>query len=211
MGINKIMRNALNTNWTRTDDFMFQFSNAESVNVSGGNMTMDDVFNMCIINIDLPQLGSEASSVMQAGEWRIYNAKFQPFSFSVTFRDFGSLDLRNYFSKIWMNAQRGYYDDVKSTISISMNGKNVFKSSDCLITGVSQVQLDNNNAAVAEFTVEFSTPYYSNDTIDRFGSEAYFSGGDTTLTSGEYRGKGNTISSNLSSLKSIVGTVSSWL
>ena len=154
MGINRIMQNALKTNWTRTDDFVFTFYNKRKINIQGSDMSIQDIFDMCVINIDLPQLGSDVESVMMAGEYRIYNAKFRPFNFSVTFRDFGSLSLRNYFSAVWMDAQRGYYDEVKSSISISINGKIVFASEDCLINAVSQVQLDNNNSQIAEFKIK---------------------------------------------------------
>lgn len=211
MGINAVMKNALRTNWTKTDDFMFTFSNNKRpLQVEGSNMTIQDVLDMCVINIDLPQLGSDVESVMQAGEWRIYNTKFQPFTFSITFRDFGALSLRNYFSAVWMDAQRGYFDDTKSTIKISVGGKIAFESEECLITAVSQVQLDNSNSQIAEFTVEFSSPYYSNSEIKNFGSEAYFkSQGGGLSTSGVF-GVLDSDSTGLESLQNIVGKVKNW-
>ena len=173
-GIDNIIRNALRTKWTLTDDFSFNIYNTKRpLNVSSDGIENQDVFDMAAISIDLPQLGSDVESVMQAGEWRIYNTKFQPFTFSVTFRDFGGLDLRNYFAAVWMDAQRGYFDDVKSRVIISVNGKIAFESKDCLITAVSQVQLDNSNSQIAEFSVEFSSPYFSNWQISKFGSDAY--------------------------------------
>ncbi len=132
---------------------------------------------MTIKNVDLPQLGSSVESVLQAGEYRIYSAKFQPFSFSITFRDFGGLDFRNYFSAIWMDSQRGYFNDVRSEVIISINSKLAFKSEDCLITAVSQVQLDNESSQIAEFTVEFTSPYYTNAQILKFGKDKWQKGG----------------------------------
>lgn len=214
MGIDRIMQNALKTNWTRTDDFVFTFYNKRDINIQGSDMSIQDIYDMSVINIDLPQLGSDVESVMTAGEYRIYNAKFQPFTFSVTFRDFGSLSLRNYFSAIWMDAQRGYYDDVKSSISISIGGKIVFASEDCLINAVSQVQLDNNNSQIAEFTVEFSSPYYTNNDIKNFGSDNYYkaqskldTGSDTG--SSIFSGKDD-VSNGIKSLRDIVSTVKTW-
>lgn len=210
MGINTIMKNALRANWTKTDDFQFIFTNkSKPLTVSGGGMSVQDVLDISVINIDLPQLGSAVESVMQAGEWRIYNAKFEPFSFSITFRDFGSLDLRNYFSSIWMDAQRGYYENVKSFIKISIGEKVVFESEDCLITAVSQVQLDNSNSQIAEFTVEFSTPYYSNDEISKFGSDGYFKAEATAIGSSSsiFSSTINGEKSILTSLQSIASTI----
>jgi len=211
--INKIMRNALGTNWTKTDDFSFLFYNKfRPLTVKAAGMSVGDVYDICTMNIDLPQLGSTAETVMIGGEYRIYNAKFEPFTFSVTFRDFGSLDLRNYYSAVWMDAQRGYFDDIRSHVKIAAQGKIVFESRDCLITSVSQVQMDNSNSQVAEFTVEFSSPYYSNHSIKDFGSDSYRNsqvGGINT----KLQGFGSLANKTdiLGGLNSIVSTVKGWL
>ncbi len=212
MGITRIMRNAIQANWTLVDDFKFIFSNRTRPLSSAGNgLSVEDILDISVMNIDLPQLASDAETVMQAGEWRIYNAKFQPFTFSITFRDFGGLDLRNYFSAVWMDAQRGYYDEVKSVVKISVADTIVFESEDCLITSVSQVQLSNDNTQIAEFTVEFTSPYYSNTQIKDFGSYSY----SNTYGAGIYALENiNNIqdltgnSSILSSIQNIVGKIS---
>lgn len=211
--INKIMRNALSTNWTKTDDFSFLFYNKfRPLTVKATGMGVGDIFDMCTINVDLPQLGSQAETVMVGGEYRIYNAKFEPFSFSCTFRDFGSLDLRNYFSAVWMDAQRGYFDDIKSHIKIATKGKIIFESRDCLITSVSQVQMDNANSQIAEFTVEFSSPYYSNHQIKDFGSDAYRNSQVGSINS-KLKGFGSLAQTTnvLGGLNTIVGTIKGWL
>lgn len=212
MGINRIMRNALRTNWALTDDFMFTFTNNHRpLNTSGTDISVQDILDIAVINVDLPQLGSDVESVMQAGEWRIYNAKFQPFSFSVTFRDFGALNLRSYFSQVWMDAQRGYYDEVKSFVRISMDGGIVFESEDCLISAVSQVQLDNNNSQIAEFTVEFTSPYYSNAEVTRFGSDEYHNYEKSLLTTQLSINLGDAAADIIGPLQNIISTVSDWL
>ena len=211
--INRIMRNALSTKWTKTDDFSFLFYNRfRPLTVKNSGMSIGDVFDMCVINVDLPQLGSSAESVIIGGEYRIYNAKFEPFTFSVTFRDFGSLDLRTYFSAVWMDAQRGYFDDVKSHIKISTQNNVVFESRDCLITGVSQVQMDNSNSQVAEFTVEFSSPYYSDSQIKDFGSDEYRNSQVGSIsTKLEGFGSISNVTNILGDLNSIISSVKSWL
>lgn len=211
MGITSVMKNALRTNWCLTDDFQFTFANAHRpLNITSSGMTVQDVLDMTVINLDLPQLATTTESVMQAGEWRIYNAKFQPFTLTLTFRDFGSLDLRRYFSEIWMDCQRGYFDVHKSTVKISISGEVAFESEDCLITSVSQVQLDNNNSQIAEFTVEFTSPYYSAKGISKFGSDAYFKaqgGFEASLT--QITSLTDVKSSILEPLQNIVSTVGS--
>ena len=213
MAITEIMKTAMNLNWSKTDDFAFTFANNRELNVDSG-VSKQGILDVTVKNIDLPQLGSDVESVMQAGEWRIYNAKFQPFTISVTFRDFGSLDLRAYFSAVWMDAQRGYYDDVKSVVNISMNGKVIFYSEDCLITAVSQVQLDNENSQVAEFTVEFSSPYYTNHQIKNFGKDGWdgkLFNPDVTL--GGASPLSGVLTQGLNGIRSAISisnTVSSW-
>ena len=205
------MKNALRTNWTMTDDFQFTMQNKNRPLTVSGGMGVQDVYDMAVLNVDLPQLGSDVESVMQAGEWRIYNAKFQPFNFSITFRDFGGLDLRNYYSAVWMDSQRGYYDDIKSKVTISVAGKIAFESEDCLITSVSQVQLDNSNSQITEFTVEFTSPYYTNWQIKNFGSDSYRNSttGQVNLGSGNLQVP-NSSSDILGPLRNIISTVGNW-
>jgi len=198
------MKNALGTKFTLTDDFQMSFTNNKRpLSAEGSGLGPQDILDLTCMSIQLPQLGSAVESVMMAGEWRVYNAKFQPFSFSITFRDFGSLDLRNYFSAVWMDAQRGYYDDVKSNIRVSINNLIVFESADCLITSVSQVDLNNASSQIAEFTVEFSSPYYSNHQIKEFGSDSYRNENNKT---GNVNGAGQAIT-DLTGVDSILSPV----
>ena len=212
MGISKLQRNALAANYTLTDDFVIEFINPKrQMTAEGTGMSPQDILDISIVSIQLPQLGSTVESVMQAGEYRVYNAKFQPFSFSMTLRDFGSLDLRNYFSAVWMDAQRGYYDDVKSKIKVSVRGKVVFESSDCLIHAVSTVDMNNSNTQVVEFNVEFTTPYYSNWQIKEFGSDEFERANNPPIAGG-----GGLIkdlsggSSILTSIRSIADTIGGY-
>ena len=170
MGISKIAQNVINTPWTLTDDFQFVITNKSYPLQVSGPETIKDIFDKCLKSVDLPQMGADTQNVMMGGEWRIYNSKHQPFSFSVTFRDFSGLSLRSYFVGLWIAAQRDYFDEAKSSINISVLGRSVFQSDDCLISSVSQVQFDNENSSIAEFTVEFSSPYFSNDKIAKFGT-----------------------------------------
>jgi hypothetical protein len=205
------MTNALLMNWALTDDFQFYFDNKRKLTHSA--LSIQDLYDVTIKNIDLPQLGSSVESTMVGGEWRIYNSVFQPFTLTVTFRDFGGLDLRNYFSAVWMDAQRGYFKDVASTIKISIGGKLVFESAYCLITSVSQVQLDNSNSQVAEFSVEFTSPYYTNDAVKNFGKDNW-DGQDFNLgASVSGSAIGSVVSSGVSGLQNVISisnTLASW-
>ncbi len=222
MSINTIMRNATQSRWTLTDDFLFTFhSGSRELNIKDTNLNSQEILDMCIMSVNLPEVSSSTEAVLQGGEYRIYNAIFRPFEISATFRDFGSTDLRNYFASAWMDSQRGYFDDVACKVSIQHRGKVMFESSECLVTSVSQVELDNGSTQVAEFTVSMTSPYYTNDEISKFGSDAYrpdsSTGGTTSSPVGAVSGAFSTVSSAinqgssvLGDLQGIVGKVQSW-
>jgi len=222
MSINTIMRNATKTRFHLTDDFLFTFhSSSRELNIKDTNLASQEILDMCIMSINLPEVSSSTEAVLQGGEYRIYNAIFRPFEISATFRDFGSSDLRNYFSSIWMDSQRGYFDDVVCKVSIQHRGKVMFESSECLITSVSQIELDNGSTQVAEFSVSMTSPYYTNDEITKFGSDAYrpdsSTGGSISNPIGSVSGAFSTVSSSVTSasgvlngLQGIVGKVQSW-
>ncbi len=176
MGIHRIAQNVMNTKWDLTDDFQFFISNKNFPLTTKGYETTQDIFDKCVISIDLPQMGSDVQNIMIAGEYRIYNDKHQPFAFTVTFRDFAGLSLRDYFTGVWIEAQSGYFNDVRSTVKISIDGTLSFASDDCLISSVSQVQFNNNDSQIVEFTVEFSSPYFTNSKISKFGTDGYKAG-----------------------------------
>ncbi len=172
MGINQIMNNALKTKWNLTDDFDFRFTNPKYTlaGISADNgISPQEILDMCCMNIDLPQLSGDIDAVLHAGEYRLNAKKFQAFTVSVTFRDVLGLKLRDHFLKIWSDTQTEYFDSIKSKLEVYTQGNLIFESDMCLIASVSQVQLDNSNTQVSEFTVEFHTPYYTNSDMKDFG------------------------------------------
>ena len=169
MGINKIMQMSMSNNWAMTDDFQFQFINHKvPLNVSTP-LSPNELIEVAVMNVDLPQFSAGVNTVLQGGEYRAYSTKFQPFRITVSFRDVHGLGLKSYFTKIWAAQQTSYFDEIKSTLIVSMNGKVVFHSDACLIDSISQTQVDNTNSQIAEFSVEFVTPFYTNFEIQQFG------------------------------------------
>ena len=170
MGISNILNNIQSTKWTLTDDFEFSFSNpVVHLNTSTG-LSPQDVWDMCVINIDTPQLTAGIQESVLGGTRRFYSQRFQLFNFSVTFRDVAGLELKEYFTDIWIKQQTYYFDEIKSTVQLTSNNKIVFKSQDCFVNDISQSQFDNGNNQILEFTVTFSAPYYSNSKIQDFGA-----------------------------------------
>ena len=212
IGINRIMQNAKNANWALTDDFQFRFINANRpLNATESDLTAGDILDISVVNLDIPQLGSSVKTILQGGEYRIYNAIFEPFTVNVTFRDFGGMELRNYFSEVWMASQRGYFNDIKSTITISMGGNIIFHSDDCLINSVSQIQLNNASTQIAEFSVDFSSPYYTNALTDKFGKNTYEGSSQSGKINAITKQVSNIVGGSiLDTVKSVASTIGSW-
>jgi len=162
------MTNALHADWCYTDDFQLYIYN-KKVAMNINNMQPQAILDMCTILVDTPQLSSDVTSTLVSNTWRIHNSNFQPFSFSVTFRDVGGLGLKNYFTEIWVLQQTEYFNDIKTEVSLIAGGKGIFDTSDCLISNISQSQFDNGNNQISEFTVEFTSPTISNKAVNNFG------------------------------------------
>jgi len=167
MGINNIMKNALNTNWTWTDDFSFFFTNRE-VQFPSMKLSQEDIWDIAVINIDLPQVSAGVNSVVIGQEYRFWIPLHDVFTFTITFRDFEEMKLKEYFTEIWVKQQSKYYDDIKSTVQIIAGEGIMFKSDDVLITNISQTQLDNTNTQIAEFSVEFVSKTLTNNITKEF-------------------------------------------
>ena len=168
MGIHSMLQNALNTKWIITDDFQFTFANP-SVTISG-SLSPQDIWDISVINIDLPQVSANVNDFVVGGSRKLATSRFEKFTLSVTFRDIQDVKLKEYFTKIWMMQQTRYPDEIYSTITVSSHETIMFHSNKCLIDTVSQSQLDNGNNQILEFTVQFSSPIFSNSSVADFGA-----------------------------------------
>jgi len=174
MGIHNILTNTLKTKWTWTDDFSFFFYNNLVEIPNDLNLSQAELWEMSVINIDLPQVGANVNTVVIGQEYRFWVSLHETFNFTVTFRDTEKMKLKEYFTRIWVKQQSEYYDDAKSTVKIVAGEGIMYASSECLIQNISQTQLDNSNTQIAEFSVEFISKSLTNNTIEDFsGWEEY--------------------------------------
>jgi len=167
MGINNIIKNTLHTNWTWTDDFEFFFQN-NAVPFPATGLLPKDTWDMCVINVDLPQVSSSIETKIIAQKLRLNVPIHDAFTVTVTFRDVAQMKLKEYFTEIWALQQSEYFDDIKSVLQIRAGNGKMFDSQDVLISSVSQSQLDNNNNQIIEFSVEFISVSYGNNTLVNF-------------------------------------------
>ena len=167
MGIHNILNNALHAKWTWTDDFKFFFQN-NSVPFPSDRLSAPDIWEMSVINIDLPQASSSVESVVIGQEYKFWVPLHDTFTFTVTFRDLQKMKLKEYFTEIWINQQSKYYDDVKSNVKIEGGDGILFESPEVLITNISQSQIDNANTQIIEFSVEFISKSLTNNTVKDF-------------------------------------------
>jgi hypothetical protein len=181
MGIHKIMTNALNTKFSLTDDFQFTFGN-KMFSIEGSPLPIQELLEICTINVDVTALDAALDAQIMGGSYRIKVSRYQPFIINITFRDIYGLKLREYFTKIWMAQQTQYFDDIKSNIKISVENNVIFSSNDCLINNISQINFDNNNTQITEFTVSFTSPYMSNSNTSNFGEPGHVVAGNTSTS-----------------------------
>jgi len=167
MGINEIMKNTIKAEWTWTDDFTFFFYN-KNYELHTLEFNIQNIWDMCTINIDLPQVSANIESIVIGQEYRFWVPIHETFTFTVTFRDFKNMKLKEYFTNIWILQQSKYYDDIKSQVQIIAGEGIMYKSDEVLISNISQTQLDNANTQIAEFSVEFISKSLSNNTITDF-------------------------------------------
>lgn len=173
--IQRIVNQAVKTDWTLTDDFELYFYNPkislDSFVVTAGEESLSILKS--IVSVDIPQLSSAEMDEVSGGERRIGVKMYESFRFTVKFRDYDALSLRRYFEAIWIAQQYEYFDDIKSTVFVENKGINVFNTTDALITGISSIQFDNTSTQIAEFDVSFISNTLSDATIDMFGSHVF--------------------------------------
>ena len=169
--INDIVQRAQNTNWTLTDNFDIIIHNPSVQDIDDAAT----IIPLCTVSIDLPELTSAENVQVLGGEQSLGVKMFDPFRFTMKFKDFDSMSLRKYFETIWISQQYGYFDQVKTEVILKGQNKGLetilFKTSEAMIVSIGQVTFDNNTTAIAEFDVTFLTRSYTNDLIDGMGSE----------------------------------------
>lgn len=178
--LQSIIQDITRTNWTFIDDYEFTFSNpnpgfdlSDFIYKSPDNEGAANVMAKSIISVDIPVLTAPEIDTVSGGERRIGVRMHEMFRFSAKFRDSESLGLRRYFMKIWAAQQYEYFDDIKSTVVITNNEVEVFRSNNIIITGVSPVQFSSDNTQIAEFDVQFISNVYGDVDLTDFGHSKY--------------------------------------
>ena len=169
--VNDLIKTAMTTRWSLTDDFTFEFHN-QKYQFTGSQYPTNDIWELCVNGVDIPQVTGTVETVLQGGEYRLYSRKFSPFRITVSFRDIEGMRLKEYFQKIWADQQTSYFDEIKSTVTVYNRGILVFQSQNCLIESVSQSQFDQSNNQIVEFSVEFVTPTITTKNLENFGKQS---------------------------------------
>ena len=182
MAIKDVMQNALNTNWTLTDNFEVYMANPAAAKYFGSLDIFKDSIEKSLMTIDAPTLTSAEADNILGGERRLGVRMFEAFRFTMKFRDFNGGYLRRFFEGIWMAQQYKYPKDIQSSVSINQdtgNGEfdsnivNIFRTSNALITSVSALNFDNSSTQIAEFDVTFIANKYSNEDFTGFGESTF--------------------------------------
>lgn len=168
LGLNKVVTNVQQVQWTITSNFYVEMKPKEdliknAVGWTTNTVDFQEVMQMSIKNIDLPQHTADLVEKMIAGKWHISRNEDEIFVVSITFRDMWAGALYRMFKNIW-NLGKQLYPNY-STFSIKIyltHGNNnnnfvVYNVDDAFLTSISQIQLSHENAEILEFTVEFKS------------------------------------------------------
>lgn len=172
LGLNKAVTNAQRVQWSITSNFYVEMHPVEqliteTVGWSAESEEFNNIIQLSIKNVDLPQHTADLIEKMIAGYWHISRNEDELFVFSVTFRDLWGGSLYRMFKNIW-NLGKQLYPNystfyIKVVLTHGANGSEpvVFETPDAFLTSISQVQLSHENNEIMEFTVEFKTnePY----------------------------------------------------
>jgi len=174
--IRDIVAASQDTAWTLTDNFEISISNKsiESPDDFGFKLPL------CVVSIDLPPLDSAENEQVLGGERRIGVNLFELFKFSIKFRDYEGLKLRQFFETIWIAQQYEYFDNIVTSITLRVQdskGKGsylLFDTDQALITNIGTISFDNSSTSIAEFDVNFVAKSFSDNVIDDMGSELIY-------------------------------------
>lgn len=164
-----------NSNWTLTTNFLVQFTPTEKSKVLWDKcgMPSEDV-NIYLKDIVLPQIGgSSPIEEFINDRFRIAQGYFDPFTFTLTFKDHDSFSLYRAFVKYVIYSKNTYLENYAFNMSIFKlkdfkTDKDSFKIMEfkkCIITTVSAVTLSNDtDAQIAEVGLNIKCTEYP--TID---------------------------------------------
>jgi len=178
MDINSIIKEVQNTNWQKSDDFKIIITTSNeklSVQKVLGVKDVDALWAKSVISFETPTISAPASEHYLGGEWRIQTGRPEVFKFGMKFRDFDSGDLRRYFATLFTYNQYNYVEDSYIQIKVTNTADDIviFKSDEVLIENVSAGNFDSQNSSISEFSVQFTSPTYTDDFLERMGSKEY--------------------------------------
>ena len=164
------VKNILQTNWDLTDDFVFVIHNTYiNTKCKKGECLDNEVLQKSLLSVEIPVLTSQEIDNVLGGTRRINTKMQESFRFNVRFRDFDAGRLKKYFTMMWVAQQYMYFDDIKSTIHIKVNGSTAFYSENCIITQISAQTYDTSSTGISEFEITFMSPSFTDTNIKEFG------------------------------------------
>lgn len=221
--------------WTRVSNFgvnLYPMNEQFQSLVSWTDrQSVQQMIDLCVVSIDVPQYQSEIITELIGGKYRIVNALPEVFQLSITFRDLNQAGLYRKFAKALALSYNNYHDACIFYLGVYLDANDggspllVMETSDAYITSVSQIQLSNSTESeVMEFTVEFqfNIPSMSFDRLEealadengirRFLSASSSGGGFfTNLLSSAIKAGTNFINNKITDLgSSLVSKLSSW-
>lgn len=150
--------------WSMSNTFTVQISLGEAlVDFLGSNF--DDSINLNIIGIVTPDFTNAGIAAHVANTWKIHNTRDEVYSYTITFRDDGQMNLYRKFLKIYEFGKVNFFSDASFSVRLLKDAdwaneedKPLFDFDSSLVTGISNLDFSNEqDSAIAQFTVNFKT------------------------------------------------------
>lgn len=163
----KSVTSILNTKWSYSNTYTVQLHFAQKMasKIGWDEGTHGKYINEHIVSVNTPDFSNSPIEIYTGGQFRIQNGKDELYRFSITFKDSDLMTLYRKFLIAYRRTKYWYFDDCAMSVTLTKN-KDYYGESDkklmvlggCLIEGVSNLDINNNNEAqVAEFTVKFKS------------------------------------------------------
>ena len=168
LGLNKVVSNVQQVQWSITSNFFITIkpSNTviqEAIGWATNTVDFEEVMQMSIKSVDLPQHTADLVEKMIAGKWHISRNEDELFVINITFRDMWAGALYRMFKNIWNLGKQLYPNYSMFEIEVTLTHgpdkgtATVYRVNDAFLTSISQIQLSHENSEILEFSVEFKS------------------------------------------------------
>lgn len=160
MNLHDAVTAAFNKQWSMSNTFTIEIHPSGELQKTIGQF--DESLNLHIVSFKTPDFKNAGISAFIANSYKINSTKDDLYSWSMEIRDHNQLEFYKKFYTMYQYSKEEYFDTAKFTINVLKDAdwanekpSVVMVLEDCLITGISNLDFNNESEArVIKFSVE---------------------------------------------------------